>query len=64
MPIEFPMEEDRIRPVNEQYRKEIDAQILQLLYENGVQYIQVKGTENERMHQVLIKIDQIRNTTV
>lgn len=52
VPIEFPMEEDGIRLNNEEYRVAVDRKIQSLLNSNGIDYITVTGTVDDRFLQL------------
>ncbi len=47
-PIEFPLIYDGVRPEDEQYRKDIDDQIAQLLKRNNVNFLKITGSPGER----------------
>lgn len=63
VPIEFSMQEDGVRPKDDDYRKLIENQMIQLLEENRVKYIRVSGTREDRVIQVVNAIDNISNNT-
>lgn len=52
-PIEFTMEADSIRPEGEEYRQEIDKQILSLLRSSNTRFITVTGSVQERTESLL-----------
>ena len=54
-PLEFPLEIDGIRPVDEKYRKDIDEKIHMLLMKYNINYITVSGNEMQR-RDYLIKV--------
>lgn len=54
-PIEFPLVNDGVRSTDEEYRKQIDLNIMQLL--KGVDCITIHGTTEERFDQVLNALD-------
>lgn len=56
VPIEFEMQIDNVRPVDEKYRERIESQIDLLLNEYFVNHIIVSGTIEDRAFQVLSSI--------
>ena len=54
-PIEFPLEIDGIRPIDEQYRSDIDERIQLLLNKHKINYVTVSGNKVQR-RDYLIKI--------
>jgi nicotinamide riboside kinase len=52
IPIEFDMETDGVRKEDEEYRKEIDKNILELLTEFNVKYITIKWSLDERIKNI------------
>lgn len=52
-PIEFPLEIDGIRPLDEQYRKDIDEQIRMLLIKHKINYITVSGNKMQRKDYII-----------
>jgi nicotinamide riboside kinase len=48
IPIEFPMQQDIVRPNDEHYRQEIDKEIKRLLDKHVVNYYTITGTIAER----------------
>lgn len=49
IPIEFPVVDDGFRSVDEEFRKEIDHNIKDLLDGMGIDYIELRGTIEERV---------------
>lgn len=49
-PIEFPVVDDGVRSVDEEYRKEIDTYIKDILDSKKIPYVEVKGTVEERIN--------------
>ena len=49
IPIEFEVEYDGFRSMNEDFRKEIDKNIKDLLDGMGIDYIELRGTVEERL---------------
>ena len=49
-PIEFPVVDDGVRSLDEDYRKRIDENILTILKNAKVPYIEVRGTVEERIN--------------
>ena len=49
-PIEFPVADDGFRSTNEDFRKEIDINILNLLIKFEIVFIEVKGSVEERIN--------------
>ncbi len=60
LPVEFPMENDGVRPVNEDYRREINLIIEDLLIQNEIPYVKVTGTIEERVSQVCREIERVQ----
>lgn len=56
VPIEFDMQIDNIRPVDEEYRKRVESQIDLLLNKYHVNHIIVSGTIEDRISQVLFSV--------
>lgn len=52
-PIEFPGVEDGVRDTDEEYRKAISDNILDVLDKMGVEFLVVHGSPEERVHQIL-----------
>lgn len=57
-PIEFELEMDGIRPSDEEYRHDIDKEILSILNENNINYVKVIGTPKERREYLFSIINQ------
>lgn len=54
-PIEFKLEYDNVRPIDEKYRKDIDSVIVGLLEQYKINYIRISGDRDERIN-VLSKV--------
>ena len=52
-PIEFPVVDDGVRSMDEDYRKAIDTLIHKTLHECGIEHLEVHGTPGERFNQIL-----------
>lgn len=52
-PIEFPLVEDGIRPVNQIYRQKVSEMIWDLLNRHHINYTSVSGTHDERLGQLM-----------
>lgn len=48
-PIEFPLVEDGVRSVDEQFQKDVDVKIQQFLNNYSIPYIKITGTVEERL---------------
>ena len=53
LPIEFPLVEDGVRGIDEDYRAAVDETLCGLLREYGVKYVTVTGSLAERVNQVV-----------
>lgn len=51
-PIEFPVVDDGVRSTNEEFRKEIDFLIKNILDTSGINYYTIIGTVEERIKQI------------
>ena len=56
-PIEFPVENDGLRSINEKERTTIDFLIKNILDTTGADYITVTGTVEERLAQIKEKLN-------
>lgn len=59
VPIEFPMQNDGVRPEGDEYRELVEKQMVQLLDEYQVKYIRVSGTPKDRNAQASKAIDNL-----
>lgn len=57
-PIEFEMEADGVRPIDDRYRKDIDKMIKTLLEKYKIKYIRVTGNKEERKNYLLSIIEK------
>lgn len=60
IPIETPIEEGNERPIDTEYRTQIDIQIVDVLERIGCDYIAVKGSISERTEAILNKINKFK----
>lgn len=51
-PVEFPMEQEEVRPNDETYRKDVGTQIHAFLVENRIPFLEVSGDVTDRLDQV------------
>ena len=51
-PIEFDMVEDGVRVQDDNFRKEIDKNIMYILNSTGTKYVTIKGTHEERVEKL------------
>lgn len=51
-PIEFPVVDDGVRSINEEFRHDIDVNIKNILDGIGIQYYTITGTVEERIKQI------------
>lgn len=56
-PIEFDVVDDGVRSIDEDYRKEIDKNIIDIMNILGVEYTVITGTTEERFNQVQRLLD-------
>lgn len=49
LPIEFPLEQDGVRPMDVEYQKQVDVAMRQLIYELDIAPMVVSGTVDERL---------------
>ena len=59
LPIEFPLEQDGVRPMDVEYQKQVDAAMRQLIYELDITPIVVSGTVEERMRTFMDHLEKV-----
>lgn len=59
LPIEFPLEQDGVRPMDVEYQKQVDTAMRLLIYELDIAPIVVSGTVEERMRTFMDHLDKV-----
>jgi nicotinamide riboside kinase len=59
-PIEFPVVDDGFRSLDEEFRKNIDNNIKNILDSRGIPYIEVRGTVDERINLINTHMNMIQ----
>jgi hypothetical protein len=60
IPIEFPMEKDELRPAESEYQCYIDGVIRELLKDFEMPTVEVRGTLEQRVEQLMQKLVEIK----
>ena len=59
LPIEFPLEQDGVRPMDVEYQKQVDEAMRQLIYELNITPIMVSGTVEERVRTFMDHFEKV-----
>ena len=59
LPIQFPIEQDGIRPSNEDYQEQISQTVLMLLQNYHLPYTTITGSQKEMQQQAMSKINAL-----
>lgn len=57
LPVQFPMNQDGIRPVGEDYRELISQTVLNLLTNHNLPYVTITGNQDDMLQQAIASID-------
>lgn len=59
LPVQFPLEQDGIRPADKEYQNQISQSVLGLLQDYHLPYLSIIGNKQEMMQQAIARISEL-----
>lgn len=61
LPVQFPLEQDGVRPVGQEYQKQVSYMIFELLQQYHLTYLNLEGDSKHMLKKSIFEIDQFQN---